>query len=203
MHDWTSCSLSEEGLPELSLNGSGVALDFGIRSESGQTSASNTAFDVGQDPHNLSFLANAKTENLAVTGYDNTPFTSSSSQDGYSEGVLSSYEISTNGLISGNFSNGKNFEMWQIPLARFTSDDGLNRHGDNLFAATSEAGTMELGVPGTENYGTVVSYYIENSNVDVSREMVNMIVTQRGFQSNSKVVTTSDELLRTAINLKR
>ncbi|MCR4666179.1 MAG: flagellar hook-basal body complex protein [Desulfovibrio sp.] len=203
LSDWTSASLSEDGLPTFKLGEHDVTINFGISSETGTLTTQNSAEAVGTVARNLAFLSGAQTENFAVTGYSSNPFVSASTQDGYAEGVLSSYEISNDGIISGNFSNGENIDLWQIPLARFTSDDGLHRHGDNLFGYTSEAGAMELGVPGSENYGTVCPYYIENSNVDVANEMVHMIVTQRGFQSNSKVVTTSDELLKTAINLKR
>lgn len=201
--NWTTASLSENGLPQLSLNDSAVSIDFGLSSTSGSWRSTGTAADVGTDPSKLSFMADTESANHAVTGYASSPFVSSSMQDGYGQGTLSFYEIGSDGVISGNFSNGQNIDLWQIPLARFVSDDGLNRHGDNLFSATSEAGQMDLGAPGSENYGTVAAYKIEQSNVDVSNEMVNMIITQRGFQSNSKVVTTSDELLKTAINLKR
>ena len=81
--------------------------------------------------------------------------------------------------------------------------DGLRREGNNLFAATEDSGAMDMGVAGTENYGKVIAYNIENSNVDLSQEMVNMIVNQRGFQSNSKVVTTADQMLQKAMELKR
>ena len=103
----------------------------------------------------------------------------------------------------GRYSNGQGQNLWQIPVCRFTSEDGLRREGSNLFSATEEAGQMEMGVAGTENYGTVNAYNVENSNVDMATEMVNMIITQRGFQSNSKVVTTADQMLQKAMELKR
>ena len=200
---WKTASLSAGGLPQFTLNDAKVSIDFGVSSKSATWISQGTAADVGSDAAILSRMNQAELADHAVTGYATTPFVSSSSQDGYGAGALSSYEIGSDGVISGNFSNGQNIDLWQIPLARFTSDDGLNRHGDNLFSASPEAGQMDLGAPGSENYGTVAAYKIEQSNVDISNEMVNMIITQRGFQSNSKVVTTSDELLKTAINLKR
>lgn len=93
--------------------------------------------------------------------------------------------------------------LWQIPVCRFTSEDGLHREGNNLFSATPEAGQMDMGVAGTENYGSIEAYATETSNVDMATEMVNMIITQRGFQSNSKVVTTADQMLQKAMELKR
>ncbi|MCR5813357.1 MAG: flagellar hook protein FlgE [Desulfovibrio sp.] len=201
--NWSTASLSKNGLPQFRLNEATIDIDFGLASTSKSWQSTGKASDVGADAANLSLLANTESANHAVTGYGSTPFVSSFSQDGYAAGTLSFYEIGSDGVISGNFSNGQNIDLWQIPLARFTSEDGLNRHGDNLFSATSEAGQIDLGAPGSENYGTVAAYKIEESNVDISNEMVTMIITQRGFQSNSKVVTTSDELLKTAINLKR
>ena len=107
------------------------------------------------------------------------------------------------GTVVGKFSNNKSMNLWQIPVCRFTSEDGLRREGNNVFSATEDSGQMEMGVAGTENYGKINAYNIENSNVDMATEMVNMIVNQRGFQSNSKVVTTADQLLQKAMELKR
>ncbi|MBR4741781.1 MAG: flagellar hook-basal body complex protein [Desulfovibrio sp.] len=203
LNDWQSASLSGDGLPQFSLNGNNIALNFGISSTSSSTTTTNTAADVGTNFRALSNLANTETTNYAVTGYNGGLFQKNITQDGYDDGLLTSYNIGTNGVVHGTFSNGEILDLWQIPLARFTREDGLLRSGSNLFTATSEVGNIDLGVPGSENYGTISSYYIEQSNVDVATEMVSLIVTQRGFQSNAKVVTTSDEMLRTAINLKQ
>jgi len=200
---WTQANLSEDGLPQFSINDSFVSLDFGIRSKNKQWSTNNAASDVGRDLANAALLGESETANDAATAYTNESFMANYDQNGYASAVLSSYKINTDGIVYGNFSNGEHVELWQIPLARFTSEDGLRRSGDNLFVAPKEAGAVELGNPTSENYGAVISQNIEQSNVDLSREMVTMIVTQRGFQSNSKVVTTSDEILKTAINLKR
>ena len=116
---------------------------------------------------------------------------------------MSNVSIRNDGTVVGLFSNSQSIDLWQIPVARFTSEDGLRREGSNLFSATPESGQMDLGMAGTENYGTVQAYNIELSNVDMATEMVNMIVTQRGFQSNSKVVTTADQMLQKAMELKR
>ena len=113
------------------------------------------------------------------------------------------YDITQNGDIIAYYSNGQNQKLWQIPVCRFTSEDGLYREGGNLYSATEASGAMEMGVAGTENYGAVNAYNLETSNVDMTVEMVNMITTQRGFQSNSKVITTADEMLRKAMEIKR
>ena len=203
LDDWAQASVSKDGYPQFSYNGKMVSMDFGITSKTTTVNRNATAADVGTNKNRLATLDKPSTGKAGITGYNSSGFTDSISQNGYAEGQLSNYQIDNNGKVYGNFSNGESRELWQIPLARFTSDDGLMRAGGNLFAATSEAGTITLGAAGSENFGTIESHYIEQSNVDIANEMVTMIITQRGFQSNSKVVTTSDEMLRTAINLKQ
>ena len=94
-------------------------------------------------------------------------------------------------------------ELYRIPLYRITSQDGLRREGGNRYSASLESGEAQEGIPGTENFGTLSEYSLEQSNVDYAREFTNMIIVQRGFQMNSKVVTTSDQMLQKALELKR
>ena len=203
LEDWVPAQLSG-GLPQFSLDGATMTLDLGVRAPGGWENAPETAADVGTDMHLLPSMG----ENAIKSQYPTTAFSSSSptstyTQDGYSEGFLSNVSIRNDGTVVGLFSNSQSLDLWQIPICRFTSEDGLRREGSNLFSATAESGQMEMGVAGTENYGTVQAYNIELSNVDMSTEMVNMIITQRGFQSNSKVVTTADQMLQKAMELKR
>lgn len=198
---WSVASLSGDGLPLMTMDGATMGFDCGI-SASGW-SGGGTAADVGADASKLAISSSPTITSAAVTGYKDAASQGSYSQDGYGDGVLTNYSISGNGTVTGRYSNGQSRDMWQIPVCRFRSEDGLRREGSNLFAATPEAGQMDMGVAGTENYGRIESYNIEQSNVDIASEMVDMIITQRGFQSNSKVVTTSDQLLERAINLKR
>ena len=128
---------------------------------------------------------------------------SSYTQDGYGTGQLSEVSIDDAGTVTATYSNGQKHDLYRIPLFRFASEDGLRREGNNLYSATPDSGVMEYGTAGTENYGTILGSTLETSNVDVSREMVNMIVVQRGFQSNSKSITTANEMLQKAIELKR
>lgn len=136
----------------------------------------------------------------------NLPVTSSlisSKQDGYPTGELSDVQVAENGDIIATYSNGETRALYRIPIFRFTSEDGLRHEGNNLYTATAEAGNVEYGEAGTENYGSVLGGYLETSNVDMSREMTNMIITQRGFQSNSKTITTLDSMIQKALELKR
>ncbi|WP_297826090.1 flagellar hook protein FlgE [uncultured Desulfovibrio sp.] len=201
--DWQPAALSG-GLPQLTLDGATMAVNFGISAAGGWENAPASAADVGTDQGKLpSMGTDAIRAKNASTLYNSSSPTGSYKQDGYGEGILSTVTIGTDGTIAGRYSNGQDKDLWQIPVCRFTSEDGLHREGGNLFSATAESGQMDMGVAGTENYGTVHAYNIEGSNVDMAMEMVNMIITQRGFQSNSKVVTTADQMLQKAMELKR
>ena len=203
--DWNAATLSADGLPQMTANGSTVTVNLGISATGGWQNSPGTAASVGTDPTALASMDKAYTRSSdATTNYtSSSPVTRTASQNGYAEGTLNRISISTDGTVVGSFSNNESMDLWQIPVCRFTSEDGLRREGNNLFAATEDSGAMDMGVAGTENYGKVIAYNIENSNVDLSQEMVNMIVNQRGFQSNSKVVTTADQMLQKAMELKR
>ncbi len=199
---WTTATLSG-GSPQLNFNGQNITINFGLTAEGDWTNPPATAADVGIDSSLLPSMGKTILASDATTAYAGSNSQFLSNQDGYGEGSLTSMDIRDDGRIVGIYTNGQTQDLYEIPIARFTSEDGLHREGGNFFSATSESGLMELGVAGTENYGTVHPQTLELSNVDMAREMVNMIVTQRGFQSNSKAVTTADEMLKKAMELKR
>lgn len=203
--EWNAATLSEDGKPQMTVNGSTVTLNLGITATGGWQNSPGNAASVGTDATALASMGTAYTKTTdATTNYSVTsPVTRVSTQDGYPEGSLNGISIGTDGTVVGKYSNNQSADLWQIPVCRFTSEDGLRREGNNLFSATEDSGAMEMGTAGTENYGKINAYNIENSNVDMASEMVNMIVTQRGFQSNSKVVTTADQMLQKAMELKR
>lgn len=125
------------------------------------------------------------------------------SQDGYASGTLSNVNIDSSGVVYGIYSNGKTLPLYQIALYDFQNHQGLYREGGNLFSATQESGEPQLGVAGDNGFGTTRAYNIEQSNVDMTTEFVQMISTQRGFQANSKGITTVDTMLETVIGMKR
>lgn len=202
LQNWQPASLAD-GLPQLVLDGTPVTVDFGIKATGGWEHAPASANDVTTQNTLPSVGDSAIRAQDASTAYNSSSLLYLAEQDGYPEGALSYYSIGTDGIVTGHYSNGQGQDLWQIPLCRFTSEDGLRREGNNLFSATTASGQMEMGIPGTENYGEVYAYNTELSNVDMATEMVNLIITQRGFQSNSKVVTTADQMLQKAIELKR
>lgn len=201
---WTVSTL-QNGNPTFSIGEEPITVNFGLSAASDDwATAPESAAAVGVDPNALATLGEeAIKADYPTTAYKTSAMTDSYKQDGYPEGTISNISVNAEGRIVGQYANGQTMDLWEIPLARFTSEDGLYREGGNLFSATEESGQMELGSPGTENWGEVLSYNIEGSNVDLATEFVNMIVNQRGFQSNSKVVTTADQILQKAVELKR
>ncbi|TPV95485.1 MAG: flagellar hook protein FlgE [Myxococcales bacterium FL481] len=138
-----------------------------------------------------------------VTSYGLKSAVTFSSQDGYPSGDLAGLEIDQTGLMSGLFSNGQSRMLGRVSLAGFANVDGLSRRGAGLYAATNESGSPVVGEPSSGGRGSVASGNLESSNVDLAREFVDMISVQRGFQSNSRSITTADEMLSEVLSLKR
>ena len=130
-------------------------------------------------------------------------FTSSPAQDGYGFGDLTSYYVDQDGILYGGYSNGQNLPLWQLTMYDFNNPQGLRREGGNLFTQTKDSGEAKTGPAGAGGLGDIHGYSLEQSNVDMSTEFVYMISTQRGYQSNSKLITTTDQMLETVINMKR
>ena len=124
-------------------------------------------------------------------------------QNGYGAGFLKNVAISEDGVISGIFTNGQTRQIGQVALAKFIAPTDLTKTGRNLFAESFDSGQPIVGSAATSGLGVVMSNALELSNVDLAEEFVKMITAQRGFQANSRVITTSDELLQELVNLKR
>lgn len=124
------------------------------------------------------------------------------SQDGYKPGNLIGYTINDDGTIVGNYSNERTQLLGQIALANFVNPEGLSPKGDNVWVATMASGDPMLGIAGTGTLGKLKSDAVESSNVDMSKELVNMIVAQRNYQSNAQTIKTQDSILNTLVNLR-
>jgi flagellar hook protein FlgE len=148
-------------------------------------------------------LADNGASNGNVTGYPSTTMMNSQSQDGYPAGMLQSVSVDTNGVVTGSYSNGQSIDLYRIALADFPSYAGLNKIGNNLYTASKDSGQPSIGIIGTGRLGTISPESLEMSNVDLATEFVKMITTQRAYQANSRVISTSDELLTDLINIKR
>lgn len=124
-------------------------------------------------------------------------------QNGYQLGALEKKFCNEDGIIIGYYTNGQVRNIAQVATSTFANDRGLMKVGGTMFAETVNSGTAAIGTPNSGFRGKIAANSLEQSNVDLSTEFVNMIVTQRGFQANSRVVTTSDEMIQELLNLKR
>ncbi|QNB45765.1 flagellar hook-basal body complex protein [Thermanaerosceptrum fracticalcis] len=124
-------------------------------------------------------------------------------QNGYTYGDLQSVSVDTTGTITGSYSNGQSRKLAQVAIATFTNPSGLIKAGNNLFQFSNNSGEPDKGIPGISGRGIIKPETLEMSNVDLSQEFVDMIITQRGFQANSRVITTSDQVLEELVNLRR
>ncbi len=143
---------------------------------------------------------------ISIT-FDTTQFNSSSTvisdkQNGYAAGNLTGVGVNGEGVVVASYSNGEQVKISNLVLAKFNNPGGLELVGSNMFMANEKAGAARVGLPGPE-LGKVFTNSLEQSTVDMGQEFVKMITVQRGFQANSKIITTVDEMLGELINLKR
>lgn len=124
-------------------------------------------------------------------------------QNGLPKGELDGISIDRSGVLIGSYSNGLIKELGQIALARFENPPGLLKVGDTMFAESVNSGNAVIGLANTSGLGAIMSNSLEMSNVDLSNEFTEMIITQRGFQANSRIITSADEMLQELVNLKR
>ena len=126
-----------------------------------------------------------------------------SKNDGFATGTLTSFTIGADGVILGQYSNGKTNPLAQVALATFPNVGGLTQIGSNMFVESANSGFAQIGEPRSGNRGSINAGQIEMSNVDLAQQFTDMIKAQRGFQANSRIITTSDEMLQDLVNLKR
>lgn len=138
-----------------------------------------------------------------ITGYAGLKTVSISEQNGRSAGTLESYTLGSDGTLTGTFSNGAQQAIAQIILGSVANPAGLQKAGGSGYAVTANSGGIEFAAPGDPGMGDIAGGMLEMSNVDLSQEFTNLIVAQRGFQANARIITTSDEVLQELSNLKR
>ena len=190
-----------------------IELDFGLKSMSSSTwtnAGSLQDLEVTVTPptpyvdySSIPLFENAQRQEYASVANTTSYTVQNRTQDGYGSGTLSNVNIDSGGVVYGIYSNGKTLPLYQIALYDFQNHQGLYREGGNLFSASNESGEARLGVAGDNGFGKTRAYNIEQSNVDLTTEFVQMISTQRGFQANSKGITTVDTMLETVIGMKR
>ncbi|QTX31661.1 flagellar hook-basal body complex protein [Aminithiophilus ramosus] len=138
-----------------------------------------------------------------VTQFGSAFSTKAYTQDGYEMGVLEDYSVTSDGVILGVYSNDQSRALSRVALALFANPQGLNKEGDTVFTASANSGLPQIGSPTEGGAGSISGGNLEMSNVDLTEEFVRLILAQRGFQANARVITTSDDVLQELINLKR
>ncbi len=158
-----------------------------------------TAAELGTGAADLTFSLDLSrsTQWNAAFGITTAPW-----QDGYTTGRLTGVSVSAEGVVRGSYSNGASKDIGKIALAEFRAPQGLISIGDNLWAESYDSGQPAIGAPGTGVLGLVSSNRIEESNVDLTQELVNMIVQQRNYQANAQTIRTQDQILQTLVNLR-
>ncbi|OHD66383.1 MAG: flagellar hook protein FlgE [Spirochaetes bacterium GWF1_41_5] len=157
----------------------------------------------GSEPMNIRLSLGSSGRYDGVTQFAAPTSTKAYYQDGRNMGYLEGFKIDDSGVITGSYSNGTSKALGQLALATFTNAGGLEKSGESYYVETNNSGMAMVDAPGERVAGKVKAGALEMSNVDLSEEFTSMIVTQRGFQANSRTISTSDEMLRELINLKR
>jgi flagellar hook protein FlgE len=183
--------------------GGGVASDLvfdtnGTMTGGGLYAVDLSAYNIGAVNLNLRGTAGGSTTQYAASSVTNY-----ASQDGYGPGFLQRISINNEGIITGSYSNGQIIPQFQLTLARFNAPGKLYRDGSNQYSETQDSGVPLTGAPGTNGLGKISSNALEQSNVDLGNEFVHMILYQRAFQANSRIITTTDSMMEEVLALKR
>lgn len=170
------------------------------------TGTDDLEIDIEGDPNNLTKPNTVFTDGNGkgiLTQQSNTSDAKGVAVDGNTAGSINDFTISPNGEVVGIFTNGERKVLARIGLADFDNPAGLLKIGGNMFIDSPNSGTPKYGAPSSGSFGDLTPGALEMSNVDLSMEFTDMISTQRGFQANSRIITTTDEMLQELVNLKR
>jgi len=191
---------SEIGTSQLNIS------SIGYRDAAGNDPSTNALLAEPFDGQGASFEVQRQNafqlDTLSTTAYASPSATLNQSQDGYGTGYLTDLQVGHDGVVSGYYSNGQQVVQATLALADFTDYAGLMRAGSNLYTVTDEAGTITLGKPREGSFGAVTGGALEASNVDLSDQFSQLIITQRIYQANAKSISTADEVYQTVIRLK-
>ncbi|WP_026532249.1 flagellar hook protein FlgE [Arthrobacter sp. H41] len=188
----------------LTFTRTGAGWDVAGTDGAGQTGTSSLTFANGQAQPGAAITVGGVAVALdTVTGYAAVSSVSVSESNGRAAGTLESFTVGANGTLIGSFSNGNRQPLGRVALAGFVNPAGLEKAGGSSYRATANSGAADVGAAGTNGLGSLDAGTLEMSNVDLSQEFTNLIVAQRGFQANARIITTSDEVLQELSNLKR
>jgi len=198
----------------LTPDGSGLGFDVDVTDETDPASTSNSGsllfnadgtFDATSTDPDLT-LADGTTIAIGLAGstmYGGPKSLAVTSSDGAAAGSLQQFQIAADGAVLGVFSNGQKLTLARIALANFNNPMGLEKIGHTVFQTTPNSGLPQVGTPMSGGRGQLLGGTLEMSNVDLAQEFTNLIIAQRGFQANSRVITTSDQMLQDLVDIKR
>ena len=192
-------TVTPAGTGTISFSATGSLLSFtypGGGTNITMTPPSGGAFDITINPGTLNGID-------GMASFSNPSNAVVNSQNGYQAGSLKSLSVDTRGVITGYFTNGVSRSLAQIAMSQFTNPSGLLRSGDNTYLESANSGGPVVGFAGGTISSTLTPGSLEGSNVDISEQFTNMIITQRGFQANARVISTADEMLNELVNLRR
>lgn len=185
-------TFTTDGALDTVTTGTAVSVDF-----AGATAGQAITLDFGTP------IAGGGTGLDGTTQFASPSNISAQSQDGYASGDFAGVAVDGTGVVTGLYTNGQKLALAQLSIAKFRSNDGLGRAGQNLWIETRESGTAALGTAGSGGRGAVSAGALESSNVDLAEEFVGLIQHQRSFSANSRTITTADDMLQELINIKR
>jgi len=136
-----------------------------------------------------------------LTGFAEVSNAAVANQDGFQAGTLSSVSINSDGVLVGTFSNGQTQNLAQVALARFSNPAGLQDMSANTFEQSANSGQATIGFAGSSDPSSITAGALENSNVDISNEFTQMIITERAYQADAQVISTSNTMMATVVNL--
>lgn len=201
---WTWAASASDGT---TANTGTVAFDGSgnLTSPASEPTISITGISTGASDLSLTWdiLNTAGATNGSITGYAANSVVNSLTQDGFTAGSLRNLAVDSDGVITGLFTNGQTQQLYRLALASFTNPAGLTKLGRGVFAESAASGAPVPGTGNSGGFGSISSNSLELSNVDLAKEFVDMITAQRGFQANTRVITTVDDLLNEVVNLRR
>ncbi|MBW2304960.1 MAG: flagellar hook protein FlgE [Deltaproteobacteria bacterium] len=184
--NWTSASLDSSGYPEFTVEFQGTA-----------GSSMSIALDLGTRSQDGSWV----NDSLTTTQFSNPSATTYQAADGYGAGSLLGMEVDENGTLIGKYSNGEIIPLFRTALAGFQNPQGLRKEGGNLYRETRESGEALTARPGTNGFGLISPSSLEQSNVELAKEITDTIPLQRGYEANIKTIKTQDEMLGTILDI--
>jgi flagellar hook protein FlgE len=165
------------------------------------TMANGLPFTIGFTPPGAAPMSVA-VNHIGTTQHEGDYDINEQRQNGYGAGALTGFSISEDGQVVGRYSNGKANVLGQVALVDFANPNGLQAMGNNLFTETSTSGVPLISAPGSSGMGVIQSSAVEDSNVDLTAELVNMITAQRIYQANAQTIKTEDQIMQTLVNLR-